>query len=638
MPNLKTSLIIARSAVTILTLAALLQSIPVAADLHVLPQGAGTKDGSSWQNALDGARLQAAWDALKSGQTLWIGSGAYSGAKLNIGSGGEAGKLKTLAGKDTGGGAPVFTGTFKKDNPAKSGTTFITLSDGADFWQVQDIHLRDYGIGIASKAGGHVGARIRNFDVTGCREGISLHGGAAEANPELGSHDIEISDCEFTNYTKRGIRLKNGNYDFKITNVVADAGGKAWATEPFQMGFDVIGDDAAREKKTKGAPDHDITFTNCVALNNYHDNGEKYWNADGFVAERGVYNLRFINCKAFDNTDGGWDLKAENTLLEGCVALGNKRNYRFWGTTKMVRCLSAYSVYPGGSGGDLGLWTSGTVTVEQSSFYNSGISPEDGGKVVVTNSLVARSKERPGTAPLSAKDGVTLVETVLWDETAAQGENPQFVNPSATWEGQGDAFNSKKFGPAKGYFNTATAPALPFRRTLPLIPGTRGKTADAPAKTAAPVAATPKTAGQIALEAATLPVLENGGFEGDLTGWGKAAPSLQIKTQGAAQGQKYAAVTAEKRVAIARQISGLVPGRSYTLSFQSRGNTSKDARLILRAGANGKYLKFAAPSATPEWKTTTLKFAAPSAEVSLQISVREAGTFDLDDFVIKRAD
>src|SRR5215212_3225898 len=95
--SFQTSKIIGSGAITTLASLALFHAIPAAADLHLLPQGAGAKDGSSWQNALDGsAGLQAGWDALQPGQTLWVGSGAYPNAKLNISKGGEAGKLKTL--------------------------------------------------------------------------------------------------------------------------------------------------------------------------------------------------------------------------------------------------------------------------------------------------------------------------------------------------------------------------------------------------------------------------------------------------------------------------------------------------------------------------------------------------------------
>jgi len=612
-------------------------AIEKAGDKYMLPAGAGTKDGSSWANAMDAtAGLQAGWDKLQAGQTLWIGSGNYPKAGIVISSSGEAGKLKIIAGKDTGGGAPVFTGGFNKDTPAKGGGTFISAIAGADFWGVQDIHVRDYNLGIASRDGGHEGVRIRNFDVTGSREGITLNGGATPEKPEIGSHDVEISDCEFTNYTKRGIRLKGGNYDFRITNCVADAGGKEWATEPFHMGFSVEGDDDARKAKRAGAHDHDITYTNCVALNNYHNNVEKYWNADGFCGERGVKNLTFINCAAYDNTDGGWDFKAENMLLQDCVAVGNKRNYRFWGmTTTLVRCLSADSVWPGGSGGDTGLWTNGHVDVVKSTFYNNGISIDPPGTVTVTDSIIARGKDKPASAPLTEKEGLKLVNTVWWDEASGQGENPQFVAPIALWEGQGDAFNNKKFGDAKGYINSATADVLPFHRTKPLVAGVRGATV---AKVETPVVKVPKTPEQLALEATLVAAVENGGFENGTTGWAKAAaPAFQIKNDGAAEGEKYVSIATEKRVDARGRITGLAEGEPYTLTFRSRGNTSKAARLIVRKTPQSAYLASTTPAEAKEWTSKTLKFVAPANEITLEITVREAGSFDLDDVQVQRA-
>lgn len=35
-----------------------------------------------------------------------------------------------------------------------------------------------------------------------------------------------------------------------------------------------------------------------------------------------------------NNSDGGYDLKSRGTVLDRTVALGNGRNYRFWGTGK----------------------------------------------------------------------------------------------------------------------------------------------------------------------------------------------------------------------------------------------------------------------------------------------------------------
>ena len=122
-----------------------------------------------------------------------------------------------------------------------------------------------------------------------------------------------------------------------------------------------------------------------------------------------------------------------------------------------------------------------------------------------------------------------------------------------------------------------------------------------------------------------------------MIGWIKmAAPSLQIKSEGADEGQKYLAVTAgANRVEASHKITNLVEGKTYILSFSSRGNTSKDARII-RKNASSSYLALITPSQTAEWATQTLKFVATGREALLQISVRSAGAFDVDDFVIKR--
>lgn len=614
-------------------------AVEKAGDRFVLPGGAGTKDGSSWANALDaGAGLQAGWDALAPDGTLWIGSGNYNNLSLRISKGGEAGKLKTIAGKDTGGGQPFITSNFDKNNPSKSGGTFISLSDGADFWQVQNLHIRDYRLGIASSAGGHEGAVIRNFDVTGSREGITLTGGGTVENPELASHDIQIADCDFINFTKRGIRLKQGNYNFQISNCVADAGGKAWATEPFHMGFSVEGDDTARKARQPGVHDHNITYTNCIALNSYNDAGAGYWNADGFCGERGVNSLLFVNCMAFDSTDGGWDFKAENMRLEGCVAVGNKRNFRFWGkSTTLVGCLAASSVWPGGSGGDTGLWTNGVVEARNCTFYNSGLSIDEPGQITLTDSIVARGKDRPSNTPLGERPGLKLVNTILWDEASGQGENPAFIAPNPLWEGTGTAFDNRTFGKSKGFH--AAAVNLPaFRRTQPLRLGTKGAQVRnvSESKPAAP--AVPKTPEQLAAEAALVPAVANGGFEGGLQSWSKAmAPSYEVKTEGAAEGQNYVTVTAgEKRVEVKNKISGLVPGGTYNLTFRSRGGTSPQARIIIRETPQSKYLGSTAPSDAKDWTAKSVKFAAPSSEVFIEISVRAAGSFDLDDFSVKR--
>jgi hypothetical protein len=60
--------------------------------------------------------------------------------------------------------------------------------------------------------------------------------------------------------------------------------------------------------------------------------GQKYLNGDGFSSERGAYRITFRQAAAFDNSDGGFDLKSKETRLDDTISAGNKRNYRLWGT------------------------------------------------------------------------------------------------------------------------------------------------------------------------------------------------------------------------------------------------------------------------------------------------------------------
>lgn len=429
-------------------LVSLLAASTARADMFVLPRGAGFKDGSNWQNALDASTggLQKGWDTLAAGETCWVGSGEYAGVSLQIKAGGSEGQYKKLIGIDRGAGLPLFIGDWTKDKPAK-GRNFIEVARGVNSWWIQDLRVRHYRIGLAG-AGRHNTAHIENFDVDNARSGIELSGGATAENLAIGTHDVVIEDCDFKNYTKRGLRVQGGVYNLQVRRCTADAGGREWAVEPFQMGFNVMGGE-------NGVKDHDISFEACVASRNYNDAGDQYWNADGFVAERNAYNLRYLNCRAFDNTDGGWDDKSLNPALIGCIALRNKRNFRFWttGTATLFNCVGAYAFKPGGTGSADGLWTPGKVRAEFCTFHGNPVGIElDGAKaeVELVNCIV--SSDAVGQTS-KVEDGSQLksLGSILWQPGAA-GLDPQFESAArAQWNGSGSALNSKKYGLAKGY-------------------------------------------------------------------------------------------------------------------------------------------------------------------------------------------
>ncbi|HBC88711.1 MAG TPA: hypothetical protein DCZ94_17355 [Lentisphaeria bacterium] len=431
-----------------------------AGDIYMNLEGAGTKDGSSLENALsykqDEGALQKAWDSLAPGSTLYLEGGEYPAKQLLVKADGKNEKeLRKISGKAKDGKLPTLTGTWGKNDKEK-GFSVFKVSKGSTWWAIENFGIAKCKIGVEIEIPGNVAfGRIENISMQEMREGVIITGGADVLKPEIGSHDILIRNIRVEKYAKRGFRFKDGCYNITVENCYADAGGKEWATEAFHMGFSSQGG-------SEGVNDHDITFINCESRNNYWDAGEGYWNADGFCAERNSYNLTYIGCKAFDNTDGGWDLKTVNPLLIGCVALRNKKDFRFWSSNPgavMIRCLGAYAFKRGGNSEETGLWTTGKVFAYKCSFVDNPysivfndwhVTPEKAKemKILLEDCIVTFSENQKDTIAR-----IDNVNSVIWTPGGRPGEAMGYANPE---EGKklfdvGKAFDSVEFGPAKGY-------------------------------------------------------------------------------------------------------------------------------------------------------------------------------------------
>lgn len=342
-----------------------------AADLYMSKTGAGNKSGTSWDNALpyDNAKsLEDAFGKLNNGDTLNLAADEYEGGTITLKTNGKSEKdIITIKGQIKDGKMPTFVGKWGR-NDANNGFTLFEVANGSSWVGIENINARNVrGFFQTNSPGNVTGIRIKNIDVQGTRDAFVFVGGASASKPESGTNDIQVTNAKVVGYAKRGFRIRDGVYNATFTDCVADAGGKEWATEPFHMGFSCQGGSRASE-----VYDHDITFINCVSMNNYHDAGDGYWNADGFCAERMCYNLTYIGCISFDNTDGGWDDKSSNPLLIGCVALRNKRNYRFWANDPGVvlyRCASGYPYKRGGNSSAVAMWTGGIAKVYKSTFF-----------------------------------------------------------------------------------------------------------------------------------------------------------------------------------------------------------------------------------------------------------------------------
>lgn len=416
-------------------------------DQYVSAEGKGNKSGKDWDNARagDAASVQAAIDAAGPGNTVHIGSGTYDGLALTVSGGGSGDSaVKTIAGADTGGGLPIIKTNWTKENSEKSGKTAFSVKPGVSFLTIRDIKMLAVRGGVKLE-GGNTRITLANLDIQECRDAIWIEGGATPGNDQSGSHDIVVRDSKFTHYTKRGMRILNGVWNLQVINCHADAGGKEWFAEPFPVGFHVIGGE--------GVVDHDITFTDCTSSNNYHDAGTKYWNADGWASESATRNLTFIRCGAFDNTDGGWDLKSPANKFVDCISVGNKRNYRIWtkpgeGKTTFENCLSAFSRDRGPNGHDVGFWflVGGEVTMKNVTAWGDrkAIRVEANEKyppkmhLTLDHCLIV-TQEGGTTQDLAPEATVENTGSIITNKPA---EAPQLKNPSVNWRGGDNGFDS----------------------------------------------------------------------------------------------------------------------------------------------------------------------------------------------------
>ena len=445
-----------------------------AADIYILPQGSGSRDGSSWQNAKAGSKADfaAAWNALSPGDTLHVGSGTYKDVGVSATKGGEEGKSIRLLGEDRGSGLPLCTSNFNKTSPGNTGGTFFESKFGTSNFEVSGFHLKNYKCGVFLR-GRNVNVKISNMNMEESRECIRSEGGAMEDNPTPGTHNVTVTDCRFFHYTKGGIRLQEGNYNWRIERCLADAGGKEWATEPFHEGFHVIGSHAKKGKpvpgaapEPKSAPDHHIEFYDCTALNSYSeatsppkpgvvvDSSKLYWNGDGFCDEAGCHHIRFVRCVSMHHTDGGWDVKSDAPELIDCVALDNKENYRLWsdnGAGKMYNCISGFAHKRGGSGHSAGLWGHGSIDAQYCTYLDN------------ETMQLSREKEK-AEAKVVFKDSIFSLrglnsklgesETVKFENSVTDEKDPKIAATKATgWTSPASAtaYDNAKYGETKGF-------------------------------------------------------------------------------------------------------------------------------------------------------------------------------------------
>ncbi len=411
-----------------------LPAILHAADFHMTPTGAGTRNGSSWDNALDQKALASTVnDTMQPGDRLLLGGGTYSDPKLTIAKGGTAGSPKKIEGVDRGQGLPIFQGTWSVDAPTK-GATAIRIEPGVSHVAMKGLRLKGFVIGVLAPQVKQAAERTHwvfdDVDIEQARHPFYLSD----------CDDLELLNCDAKRYSKHGFRFDQGCDRVTLRHCTADCseGDPEWEkkTELFPFGFSL---------NDSGTPNTAFTFEDCLATNNLMPlQTTKYKNGDGFVVEGNSTGVSFLRCRAIRNQDGGYDLKVRDVQLTGCLALGNSRNFRIWNTGTLTNCLAAW--------GGTGLWNNGgPLTVTRSTFHalKEGVMTDDKATAPVTlkDCLIS---ETTRSHHQTASGNIILETTTILPKGTPAG----FLRPDAKWDGLGDAMNTPT---GKGYQSPPSA-------------------------------------------------------------------------------------------------------------------------------------------------------------------------------------
>lgn len=295
---------------------------------YVSPTGSGSRSGSSAADAGTIRDLPKFIAAAAAGDEvrLLADQGPYKVTKqIVIAAGGAAGAPITIRGAARDGTAMAATIVGTRATNWKpglnEGVELFRLAGGADHLRFADLATKNMGNGVF-RIGADIGdLAIQRVAATNVGRFIEnqVSGGAVSASV----NGLMVEDVSVIGYSRNAIKLKYDSRNVTLRNVVGDS--------QRQNGGLIVSGVAL------DGTAHNIVMDHVTMRNNYGRGAAgDYWNGDGFVAERGTYNLTFRDTVATGNTDSGYDIKGNNVTLLRASASGNTKNFRLWGAESVA--------------------------------------------------------------------------------------------------------------------------------------------------------------------------------------------------------------------------------------------------------------------------------------------------------------
>jgi hypothetical protein len=144
--------------------------------------------------------------------------------------------------------------------------------------------------------------------------------------------------------------------------------------------------------------------------------------------------------------------------MQDCVAVQNSSNFRFWyQNVSLSNCVATYPRKRGlgiSSNSILSIWLQ-NATVNADRFTAHGdvgtsVKEVGTGSATLTNSILSYTGSDG-----SFTQGAVALGTGTVTYRPGAGVDPDYVNPSASWNGVGDDMNSQTYGTTKGYHRSA---------------------------------------------------------------------------------------------------------------------------------------------------------------------------------------
>lgn len=235
--------------------------------------------------------------------------------------------------------------------------------------------------------------KFKNLTVNNARD-------AVEVSP--GSTNVEVDGLK-TDGNDFAVKI-NGGENITVRNVYAINSRNAFRVE--------------------GASSRNILFENIEtygAKDIYAGYDPNYTNGDGFILEAGS-NITLRNIISGYNWDAGFDIKANNVTVENVVAIGNKNNFKTWGTNIVIKSSLSYdakrqAMPSGGTVDGNGINVrSGNVKLVNVTFANNeddDIKLNGGATIQLQNSIIARNLNNGGNIVFN-EGGTFLEDNNVW--------------------------------------------------------------------------------------------------------------------------------------------------------------------------------------------------------------------------------